>query len=57
MVSIARWDERVSQPIDDYGDQHRVMRRVTLGGDIPVGVDGRPSLQRKPVPATSLAAE
>jgi taurine dioxygenase len=56
---VAIWDNRATQhyAIDDYGDQHRVMRRVTLGGDIPVGVDGQSSVQRKPVPATALAAE
>ena len=42
---VAIWDNRATQhrAINDYGDQHRVVRRVTLAGDIPVGVDGRPS--------------
>lgn len=42
---VAIWDNRATQhrAINDYGDQHRVVRRVTLEGDIPVGVDGRPS--------------
>ncbi len=42
---VAIWDNRATQhrAINDYGDQHRVVRRVTLQGDIPVGVDGRPS--------------
>lgn len=42
---IAIWDNRATQhrAINDYGDQHRVVRRVTLEGDIPVGVDGQPS--------------
>ncbi|WP_373685881.1 TauD/TfdA dioxygenase family protein [Acinetobacter sp. YH12140] len=44
---IAIWDNRATQhrAINDYGDQHRVVRRVTLEGDVPVGVDGRPSQQ------------
>ena len=42
---VAIWDNRATQhrAINDYGDQHRVVRRVTLQGDVPVGVDGRPS--------------
>lgn len=42
---VAIWDNRATQhrAINDYGDQHRVVRRVTLEGDIPVGVDGRSS--------------
>ncbi|WOE41512.1 TauD/TfdA dioxygenase family protein [Acinetobacter chinensis] len=42
---VAIWDNRATQhrAINDYGDQHRVVRRVTLEGDIPVGVDGKPS--------------
>lgn len=42
---VAIWDNRATQhrAINDYGDQHRIVRRVTLEGDIPVGVDGRPS--------------
>lgn len=40
---IAIWDNRATQhrAINDYGDQHRVVRRDTLEGDIPVGVDGQ----------------
>lgn len=42
---MAIWDNRATQhrAINDYGDQHRVVRRVTLEGDVPVDVDGRPS--------------
>lgn len=42
---VAIWDNRATQhrAINDYGDQHRVVRRVTLEGDVPVGVDGRTS--------------
>jgi taurine dioxygenase len=39
---VAIWDNRATQhyAIDDYEGAHRVVRRVTLAGDIPVGVDG-----------------
>lgn len=42
---VAIWDNRATQhyAVDDYGDQHRVMRRVTLEGDVPVHPDGRAS--------------
>ena len=35
---VAIWDNRATQhrAINDYGDQHRVVRRVTLEGDVPV---------------------
>ena len=32
--------------INDYGDQHRVMRRATVAGDVPVAVDGQRSRAR-----------
>ncbi len=42
---VAIWDNRATQhrAINDYGDALRVASRVTIEGDIPVGVDGRPS--------------
>ncbi|MFT4021580.1 MAG: TauD/TfdA family dioxygenase [Acinetobacter sp.] len=47
---IAIWDNRATQhlAVDDYGSAHRVMRRVTLAGEIPVGVDGRKSVTLAP---------
>ncbi len=47
---VAIWDNRATQhyAIDDYGDQHRVVRRVTIGGDLPVAIDGRRSRQIVP---------
>jgi taurine dioxygenase len=43
---VAVWDNRATQhyAVNDYGDQHRVVRRVTVAGDVPVGVDGRHSV-------------
>lgn len=42
---VAIWDNRATQhyAIDDYDGQPRRLTRITLAGDIPVGVDGRPS--------------
>jgi alpha-ketoglutarate-dependent sulfate ester dioxygenase len=42
---LAVWDNRVTQhyAIDDYGDLPRRMHRITVAGDVPVGVDGRRS--------------
>lgn len=55
---VAIWDNRATQhyAIDDYGDQHRVVRRVTLAGDVAVGVDGQPSRLLKPEPEALLEA-
>ena len=42
---VAIWDNRATQhrAIDDYDDQHRLMHRVTLMGDVPVSVHGERS--------------
>ncbi|WP_433759217.1 TauD/TfdA dioxygenase family protein [Nocardia sp. CA-135398] len=39
---VAIWDNRATQhyAVDDYDDQPRKLTRITLAGDIPVGVDG-----------------
>ena len=42
---VAIWDNRATQhyAVDDYGTQDRIVRRVTLAGDVPVALDGRRS--------------
>ncbi|MFP0196670.1 MULTISPECIES: TauD/TfdA dioxygenase family protein [Pseudomonas] len=42
---VAIWDNRSTQhyAIDDYGTQDRVVRRVTLRGEVPVGANGQRS--------------
>jgi taurine dioxygenase len=42
---VAIWDNRSTQhyAIDDYGTQDRVVRRVTLKGEVAVGVNGQRS--------------
>ncbi|MFW8642453.1 TauD/TfdA family dioxygenase [Rhizobium beringeri] len=34
---VAIWDNRATQhyAVNDYGDQHRVVRRATVDGDVP----------------------
>ncbi|GCL71171.1 TauD/TfdA family dioxygenase [Paenibacillus naphthalenovorans] len=56
---VAIWDNRATQhyAINDYGDQQRIVRRVTVDGDIPVGVDGRQSVTRKKLPNDGLSDE
>ncbi len=45
---VVIWDNRATQhyAINDYGNQHRVVRRVTVKGEVPVSVDGRRSITR-----------
>ena len=57
---VAIWDNRSTQhrAIADFGQQHRHLRRATIAGLVPVGVDGRPSRAIKPEPAPhAIAAE
>jgi taurine dioxygenase len=47
---VAIWDNRATQHrvVADYGDQVRNLRRATIEGDVPRGIDGRLSRQLKP---------
>jgi taurine dioxygenase len=44
---LVLFDNRITQHYasDDYGDLPRLLHRVTVAGDVPVGVDGRKSYQ------------
>ena len=55
---VAIWDNRATQhrAVDDYGDQPRIVRRITIAGDVPIGVDGRQSVARKGPGTISAAA-
>jgi alpha-ketoglutarate-dependent sulfate ester dioxygenase len=57
---VAIWDNRATQhrAIDDYDDQHRVMHRVTVMGDVPVDVHGERSrvISGPPLQACQTAA-
>jgi taurine dioxygenase len=57
---VAIWDNRATQhrAIADFGRQRRHLRRATIAGGVPVGIDGRPSRAIKPEPAPhAIAAE
>jgi alpha-ketoglutarate-dependent sulfate ester dioxygenase len=46
---IAIWDNRATQhyAVADYDEHPRMMHRITLAGDIPVGLDGIPGVAIK----------
>jgi taurine dioxygenase len=54
---VAIWDNRATQhfAINDYGDQPRLVRRVTVHGEPAVSVDGRRSRVRSRPEATNDA--
>jgi alpha-ketoglutarate-dependent taurine dioxygenase len=54
---VAIWDNRATQhcAVDDYDDQHRLMHRVTLMGDVPVDVHGQQSRVISGAPMESIA--
>jgi taurine dioxygenase len=54
---VAIWDNRATQhrAIADFGLQRRHLRRATIAGATPVGVDGRPSVAIKPAPVAAAA--
>ncbi|WP_309119401.1 TauD/TfdA family dioxygenase [Paenibacillus sp.] len=45
---VAIWDNRATQhyAVNDYGNASRVVRRITIDGDIPTGLDGRRSMTK-----------
>lgn len=56
---VAIWDNRttIHYAVNDYGDQPRVVRRVTVHGEAAVGVDGRRSrIVESPEQPVSAAA-
>jgi alpha-ketoglutarate-dependent sulfate ester dioxygenase len=46
---IAIWDNRATQhyAVADFDDQPRLLHRITIAGDIPVGISGDTSVVRK----------
>jgi alpha-ketoglutarate-dependent taurine dioxygenase len=46
---IAIWDNRATQhyAVADYDDLPRLLHRITIAGDVPVGISGDTSLARK----------
>jgi alpha-ketoglutarate-dependent sulfate ester dioxygenase len=55
---VAIWDHRATQhyAVDDYGDARRIVRRVSVAGTAPVGIDGRRSAIRSKTARTQPAA-
>jgi len=55
---VAMWDNRATQhrAIDDYDGQYRLMHRVTLMGDVPVGVHGERSRVISGAPLEAIAS-
>jgi taurine dioxygenase len=45
---VAIWDNQATQhyAINDYGQQHRIVRRITVAGEPAVAVDGQRSRSR-----------
>jgi taurine dioxygenase len=46
---VAIWDNRATQhyAVADYDDQPRLLHRITIAGDVPVGINGDTSVVRK----------
>jgi len=54
---VVIWDNRATQhkAIDDYGDQPRIVRRVTIDGPRSVGIDGGQGKRRNSNPQVAAA--
>ncbi len=54
---VAIWDNRATQhyAINDYGHAQRIVRRITIDGQVPVSVDGKKSVTKTKVKSYSLA--
>jgi len=55
---VVIWDNRATQhkAINDYGDQPRIVRRVTIDGPVSVGIDGRHGKRRNSDARVTAAA-
>src|SRR5215470_15161741 len=55
---VVIWDNRATQhkAIDDYGDEPRIVRRVTIDGPVSVGIDGRHGRTRSGTTEAAAAA-
>jgi taurine dioxygenase len=55
---VVMWDNRATQhkAIDDYGQQPRIVRRVTIDGPVSVGIDGRHGTRRNSAAQVPAAA-
>jgi alpha-ketoglutarate-dependent taurine dioxygenase len=55
---VAIWDNRATQhvAVNDWGAQPRLLRRVTVAGDVPIGIDGGRSFIRKKEPSQIIPA-
>ena len=55
---VVIWDNRATQhkAIDDYGNQPRIVRRVTIDGPASVGIDGRHGKTRSSTTEAAAAA-
>jgi len=55
---VVIWDNRATQhkAIDDYGDQPRIVRRVTIDGPVSVGIDGQHGTRRRTATQVTAAA-
>ena len=55
---VVIWDNRATQhkAIDDYGNEPRIVRRVTIDGPVSVGIDGRHVKRRSSDARAAVAA-